>query len=802
MLKAIAEKIKDQRIIKMINSFLDVTLFQDMSFSSIEEGVCQGSVLAPLFSNIYLLPLDRLMTDSGYNYLRYSDDMIILAANKATLVECKKVLERGLSDLKLNLNHEKTFIKHAAEGFEFLGYHFDLNGRGPAAKAVDALIANLRMISSRGGDLDARLEAGEAALRGWISYYGDVTWLTPDNLLMMTALLRLAAAQKNRKWAEHLLQIRSSVKEYDAQLCLRLGQAWARLGLIEEALREIGRILDTTGESSQVMDLLSSLLPNTDRQRPEICRQLRLLVKEPQSSEVYYQLAELLLQAGSYKLAQSMQDKAVMLGNHSPTYDLEDGNALPAADAYPLSEDNTFDSIDIELFLQLFAGKEDVFAYEVIGQGSSRGFINVHSPLTQIELKKHFNAEIALAVYPLRENNTVRFMVIDIDVSKKVLKEYEAQPDMLAAMIDRAQQDANRIWAAAENLGLLVAVEDSGHRGRHCWFFFEAPIKADLALRLARVILRKAGQVESGLTREVFPSGDDIDIGQPNSHIKLPFGMHPITGRRTLFVDNTGEPYPDQNEYLNSIELNSVERVYNILTVEDARSDAAIPSLTAVKEIREKRSLLVEELSPQLVRQVLRRCILLRYLVMQAEETKYLTHQDRLSLLFVLGFLGEEGKTYLHRVMSCCLNYNRLTTQKFIDRLLERPISCNRLRQKHQELTAAMGCDCRFKLLPGTYPSPVLHALRSDSRKQRAEVVLPTSETEKQVEIGVSPEAIVKKIQGLRKNQRGIESSIERYEKQLMDLFDAKQADRLPIEGGVLVRVKQSDGIYKWYIEL
>lgn len=57
------------------------------------------------------------------------------------------------------------------------------------------------------------------------------------------------------------------------------------------------------------------------------------------------------------------------------------------------------------------------------------------------------------------------------------------------------------------------------------------------------------------------------------------------------------------------------------------------------------------------VLEVLKKCSLMRYLCQKAAKTGYLTHFERLSILYVFGHLGEDGQQFVHQVMSLTLNY-------------------------------------------------------------------------------------------------------------------------------------------------
>ena len=128
------------------------------------------------------------------------------------------------------------------------------------------------------------------------------------------------------------------------------------------------------------------------------------------------------------------------------------------------------------------------------------------------------------------------------------------------------------------------------------------------------------------------------------------------------------------------------------------------------------------------VREVLKGCRLMGYLCNRAVKTGYLTHFERLSVLYVFGHLGEDGKQFVHMVMSHTLNYQYNTTEHFIRLIPDKPISCVKLREQYKQITAECGCNCDFKRSKNCYPSPVLHAILLSSDLQK-DVTIPTSRT-------------------------------------------------------------------------
>lgn len=210
------------------------------------------------------------------------------------------------------------------------------------------------------------------------------------------------------------------------------------------------------------------------------------------------------------------------------------------------------------------------------------------------------------------------------------------------------------------------------------------------------------------------------------------------------------------------------------------------------------------------VQTVLERCNLMCYLCQKARKTGYLSHFERQSVLYVFGHMGEEGKEFVHQVMSYTLNYQYQVTERFLQKLPGKPVSCVKLREQYRQITAEIGCTCNFKRTKNCYPSPVLHALKSTDAED-GQITIPSSRTlskekEKTVyqEINVyrKVQELAEKILGMKRQKRGIDKNITKLERELEQVFDGMQADCLEIEMGLLCRRKKEDGSYEWVIEI
>lgn len=172
--------------------------------------------------------------------------------------------------------------------------------------------------------------------------------------------------------------------------------------------------------------------------------------------------------------------------------------------------------------------------------------------------------------------------------------------------------------------------------------------------------------------------------------------------------------------------------------------------------------------------------------------------------------MGDEGKDFLHQIMSYTLNYQYQTTERFINKIPEKPISCIKLRDQYRQITAEIGCTCDFKRTKNCYPSPVLHALKSSDTAD-GQITIPTSRTlSKEKEQTVYQELnvyrkvqeIAERVLELKRQKRGLDKKVVKAEKELENIFDGMHVDCLEIEMGMLCRRRKEDGNSEWLIEI
>ena len=461
-----------------------------------------------------------------------------------------------------------------------------------------------------------------------------------------------------------------------------------------------------------------------------------------------------------------------------------------------------FTESEVEKFAELFTGRED--SHAVIDYDGYRKRIHPQlQPLTRTIVERHLAGDFIAATYVQRPNATVRFLVIDIDVSKKVLLECAYDREKLEPFIRKAARASAEIGEWFRKRGIRVRFEFSGFRGYHVWLFLDTWVPTYHVNNLTDILEREFSDTFGNeISIEFFPNKMRIKPDKPGQCIKLPCGIRSGSGSRSvLLLDDFSEARNLEN-WIDDTPKYPLTILKKIIAAE-----TKTPEKESKREIDTDLSCFGELDSN--IRAILNNCNLMRYLCRKAYDSGYLTHFERLSVLYVFGHVGEEGKRFIHQVMSFTLNYKFNTTEKFVRKCPEKPISCVKLRDQYKRVTAEFGCSCYLKRGDKCYPSPVLHAITS-SNNESEKMTLPVSETltkektaqmSEELNIHKKAQSLACRVVELKKQKRGLDNSIRKVEKELERLFDEASVDELELEMGVLVRRKRESG-YEWVIEI
>jgi RNA-directed DNA polymerase len=177
----VTDRISDGRMLRLIEQFLQQGIMEDGQYWEPERGTPQGAVISPLLANIYLHPLDVLLSEQGHRTIRYADDLVVLCHTRKEAEQALQTLTNWTTEAGLVLHPDKTQIvdMNVADAyFDFLGYRFQRTRRGrlnwwPRPVSLKKLKDRLRAKTHRanGCSMDQIIQKLNPTLRGWYGYF-------------------------------------------------------------------------------------------------------------------------------------------------------------------------------------------------------------------------------------------------------------------------------------------------------------------------------------------------------------------------------------------------------------------------------------------------------------------------------------------------------------------------------------------------------------------------------------------------------------------------------------------------------
>jgi len=204
----------------------------------------------------------------------------------------------------------------------------------------------------------------------------------------------------------------------------------------------------------------------------------------------------------------------------------------------------------VRLFLNLFRGREDVYAVRWEGRDGKAGYSPAcrrvwgkpcpkHSeqpkdyfPLTAQVIHDHLTGKLTVGVYPLLADETCWFLAADFDKTTW-------------------QEDVRAYLQTCTECKVPALLERSrSGRGGHIWVFFDSPLPARLARQLGAAILTRTMERRHQLGLDsydrFFPSQDTMPKGRFGNLIALPLQHMPRSQGNSVFLDDEFEPHLDQ----------------------------------------------------------------------------------------------------------------------------------------------------------------------------------------------------------------------------------------------------------------
>ena len=164
--------IPDRRVLNLIGQYLGRCSERGGCFWEFRQGISLGCPLSPIMGAFYLAELDEALERLGLVYVRFMDDILVLAPSRWKLRRAVRVLTQVLASLKLEKHPEKTFIGRVQKGFDFLGYHFSPAGLSLAQQTLERFVERaIRLYEQEPGEPFDSSRLG-AYVRRWLGWAG------------------------------------------------------------------------------------------------------------------------------------------------------------------------------------------------------------------------------------------------------------------------------------------------------------------------------------------------------------------------------------------------------------------------------------------------------------------------------------------------------------------------------------------------------------------------------------------------------------------------------------------------------
>lgn len=496
LLDMLRQKVREEEVLGLIRQFLTVQMLDENGeLGSKMRGIYQGANIAPLLSNIYLDEFDHVIREKTDVYFRYADDILCIDRERGRIEAAADEIRRVLAGLELELNEEKTKICQVKDEFEYLGYRFGADGKQVPSRKEAALKERLEELWMQNLDFEQKAEKGMEIINGWLQYFTGKRKIESIYELVLEIYRETEKGKRKDRLTGDMLArlrlIRSQFTNIHPDICRFLAELWKESGLKAAALTEYEQLwqadrldagISGTWDDKTITRLTGEyekLMIREDKEGLENIMQLyadlhcynkasvfdRRLREMERACRIYVPDALTEMKAGADAVAGAGAEAAGTTADFGVRN--EAAEMTPGTGVRTDGIDFSFNEAELELYDQLFVGREDLYARETINSYGKRTFETVNAPLTQETLEEAMKQQVSLATYVQRNNATAHYMVFDMDISKKILLKYSPETEKFRQYLNLIKEKAYRLRKILMQMGLASLLEFSGFRGYH-----------------------------------------------------------------------------------------------------------------------------------------------------------------------------------------------------------------------------------------------------------------------------------------------------------------------------------------------
>lgn len=340
-----------------------------------------------------------------------------------------------------------------------------------------------------------------------------------------------------------------------------------------------------------------------------------------------------------------------------------------------------FDDVDAVRFAERFAARRGVYARMWCDASGRAGYAPVHADLDPDVAAAHLRGDVTVGAYLVDAQDRSRHAVVDLDATRPALDAAlrdRRDADALGAAMTQATRALHDALVAS---GLRPLVVDSGRKGRHLWCFLDEAEPAERVRSFLRSVVGGV-PIDPRLRVELFPRQDRVPQGGLGNLVKLPLGIHLVSGRRAVVLDDQGAPCADGLARLLGWAMSSLPRIHV----------APPPELPAAP-------------GPDVDTLVVR-CPMVRLLLEEARRDRRLGRDELLVLHHTVGHVPS-GVPVLQELCDTVPDLPEAARPGAV--LRGHPMSCAKIRKRLPQHALRVPCDCVFPERSGEYPHPLRH---------------------------------------------------------------------------------------------
>jgi len=440
-------------------------------------------------------------------------------------------------------------------------------------------------------------------------------------------------------------------------------------------------------------------------------------------------------------------------------------------------------------FLQLFKGRENSYARQWVSETGKHGYTLVSEPPNLNSIRNHLQGIYTLGFYQLDLNSKVKWIAFDLDLEKSHLNDFH--DSHFHQWVDEAsRQVVTKLVNLLDFYHIKSNIEFSGYKGYHVWVLLEEKISASIARSFAQRIAAQIDLNALPLQLEVFPKQVKAGIANFGNLVKLPYGIHRVTGLSSTMLNSSFEPIPVQ-DFIQNPNLTSLDVFVSALSSLDPNYMMSFPAENKSSregdsdfETSDAAAASFPDIDPEADPEWLHlksHCHALSQIDMLISTTGILSPQQKLALKFSCGYL-KSGPRIVNTLLKKCRNLEPGDLLK--TSFKGNAISCAKMSNYLKDVLDPAQCNCGFDPALGSYPSPLLHLHSLESETNRSALT-------NDLKIKDLVEGFLK----LKKQARETNELLNQIEKKLLMCFEEIGLDQINTPYGLLKKTVLDDNI-------